>query len=308
MKNSVGILLLTLNAEKHLHKSLPPIVNSPLNPKILVIDSSSKDKTVDIAKSYGVEVKIILRKEFNHGATREKGRKLLNTDIIVFQTQDAYPLDESMLEKLIAPIQEGKSEISYGRQLPHDNANLFESFPREFNYPPESNVRSIEDVKKYGVYTFFSSHSWAAYLNTALDKSGGIEPALTNEDYITSAKMLKDGFRIAYVSNSIVKHSHKYTLVQEFKRYFDNGYIRAERKWLTKLVGQAEKRGIELAKELLKKTIREKPLLVPYALLLTFVKWLGFRAGYMSLKLPRRLKKKLSEQSYFWDSIYYNEN
>jgi rhamnosyltransferase len=307
LKYSVGVVILTLNAEKHLHKSLPPVADSPLKPEVLVIDSSSYDKTIEIAKSYGADVLVIPKNEFNHGATREKGRKILNTDIVVFQTQDAYPLDETMLTKLIAPIEENKSQIAYGRQIPHDNRGLLESFPREFNYPPQSNIRSIEDVDKYGVYTFFNSHSWAAYLNSALDKSGGIETMLTNEDYFTTAKMLRDGFRIAYVSDSIVKHSHRYGLVQDFKRYFDTGYVRTEYRWVTDIVGQAEERGSRLVKQLLKKTAKEKPFMLPYALFSLFVKWLGYRTGYFGSRLPKWIKKQLSEQSYYWDSIYYKK-
>ncbi len=299
--------MLTFNAEKHLHNSIPPIINSPLKPKVLVIDSSSKDKTVKIAKSYGVGVVIIPKEEFNHGATREKGRKLLNTDIVVFQTQDAYPLDETMLKKLVVPIEENKSQIAYGKQIPHRNAGLFESFPREFNYPSESNIRSFEDIKKYGVYTFFNSHSWAAYLNSALNKSGGVEIMLSNEDYFTTAKMLKDGFKIAYVSDSIVEHSHKYSLTGEFKRYFDTGYVRTEYPWVTEIVGQAESRGSRLVKELLKKTAREKPLLLPYAVFSSAIKWIGYRTGYFSRAMPVWMKKILSGQSYYWDSIYYKK-
>lgn len=305
MNSSVGVLLLTLNAEKHLHESLLPVINSTLKPKVLVIDSGSQDKTAEIAKDLGAEVLVIRKNEFNHGATREKGRKLLNTDIVVFQTQDAYPLDETMLNKLVAPIEEGKSEIAYGRQIPHDNSGLFESFPREFNYPLMSNIRSIGDVQKFGVYTFFNSHSWAAYLNSALDKAGGVEIMLSNEDYFTTAKMLKEGFKIAYVSDSIVKHSHSYNLIQEFKRYFDTGYVRKVYPWVTDIVGQAEKRGSRLAGSLLKRTARENPFLLPYAVFSSLVKWLGYRTGYFGSGIPIWMKKKLSGQPYYWDSIYY---
>ncbi len=305
MNSSVGVLLLTLNAEKHLHESLLPVIDSSLKPKVLIIDSGSQDQTVEIAKNLGAEVLVIPKEEFNHGATRERGRKLLNTDIVVFQTQDAYPLDKTMLSKLVSPIQEGKSEIAYGRQIPHNNSGLFESFPREFNYPPTGNIRRIEDVQKYGVYTFFNSHSWAAYLNSALDKAGGVEIMLSNEDYFTTAKMLKEGFKIAYVSDSIVKHSHRYNLAQEFKRYFDTGYVRKAYPWVTDIVGQAEERGSKLVGALLKKTARENPFLLPYAVFSSFVKWLGYRIGYFGSGLPVWIKKKLSGQPYYWDSIYY---
>jgi len=307
LNSSVGVLLLTLNAEKHLHDCLLPVINSTLKPKVLVIDSSSQDKTAEIAKDFGAEVLIIQKNEFNHGATRERGRKLLNTDIVVFQTQDAYPMDETMLNKLVAPIQESKSEIAYGRQIPHDSSGLFESFPREFNYPLMSNLRSIRDVQKYGVYTFFNSHSWAAYLNSALDKAGGIEIMLSSEDYFTTAKMLNEGFKIAYVSESIVKHSHRYNLIQEFKRYFDTGYVRKKYPWVNEIVGQAETRGSKLLGALLKRTAGENPVMLPYAIFSSIVKWLGFRIGYFGSGLPVWMKKKLSGQPYYWDSIYYKE-
>jgi rhamnosyltransferase len=295
----------TLNAEKHLSKSLLPVINSPLKPKVLVMDSSSNDNTVRLAKNFGAGVVVIPKSEFNHGATREKGRKILDTDIVVFQTQDAYPKDETMLGKLIRPIEENLSEIAYGRQVPHRGSKIFEAFPREFNYPAESNIRSIEDIDKFGVYTFFNSHSWAAYLNSALDKCGGVEIMLSNEDYFTAAKLLKEGFKISYVSESIVEHSHKYSLVREFKRYFDTGYVRSEYLWVTKLVGQAETRGSKLVKNLIEKVIKEKPWLLPYAIVSSMVKWAGYRAGYFGSNLPKWMKKLLSEQSYYWDSIYY---
>lgn len=58
--------------------------------EILVIDSSSNDGTVELAASMGVEAIVIPQSEFNHGTTREMGRKLLGTDIICMLTQDAY--------------------------------------------------------------------------------------------------------------------------------------------------------------------------------------------------------------------------
>ena len=166
-ENKVGVLVLTCNAEKHLQRCLEPILQSPLRPKILVIDSSSTDQTRDIAARLGVQVVVIKPDEFNHGATREQGRKLLNTEVVVMMTQDAYPIDAEMLEFLVRPVFSGQCSISYARQVPHQGADLIESFQREFNYPAESQLRGLEDIKKYGVYTFFCSNSCAAWSNPA---------------------------------------------------------------------------------------------------------------------------------------------
>ena len=100
--NKFGVLLLTRNAEMHLQRCLGPIFDSPLKPKVLVIDTSSTDRTREIAQRMGAQIDIIKPLEFNHGATRERGRKLLGTEIVIMLTQDAYPVDAGMLGFLVA--------------------------------------------------------------------------------------------------------------------------------------------------------------------------------------------------------------
>src|ERR1700730_8703057 len=90
MHASVGVVIPTFQAAKHLPHCLPPLLQSPLKPRILVIDSSSTDGTVAIAREMGVETLVIPQNEFNHGMTREKGRRHLQTHISVMLTQDAY--------------------------------------------------------------------------------------------------------------------------------------------------------------------------------------------------------------------------
>ena len=71
---SIGVAVITHNARQHLSKCLPPWLQSPLKPKVLVVNSSSKDGTVECAKEMGADVLIIPRHEVNHGKTREKAR------------------------------------------------------------------------------------------------------------------------------------------------------------------------------------------------------------------------------------------
>lgn len=223
---TVGIVIPTWNSKKHLRECLKPLLASSLNPKILCIDSSSTDGTAELAKELGAETIIIPKEEFNHGLTREKARLHLNTDIIVMMTDDAYALDNTMLEMLVEPLIQNKASIAYARQLPRKGAKFFESFPREFNYPEKSNIRSIFDLEKYGTYTFFCSNSTAAYLNSALSEIGGFPDVLFGEDTVVTAKLLRKGHKIAYVAEAQVYHSHDYTLKQEFKRYFTMGIAR----------------------------------------------------------------------------------
>ncbi len=273
---------------------------------VLVVDSSSSDNTVEVVKTLGAEVIIIPQADFNHGATRELARKQSKHDIVVFMTQDVEVISTDFVRYLIEPIEKDPGiAVSYSRQVPFDEADIFEAFPREFNYPSLSHVRSLADVDEYGIYTFFCSNSCAAYRNSLLNNIGGFDSSMNSEDYFAVAKLLDKGYRIAYVAESVVKHSHKYSIVEEFKRYFDIGYVRAQYPDIQKIVGHAESRGKIFAKELILKLIQlNQKKLIPYAIVHTATKWFGYRMGYYGHFLPVVIKKKLSGQTYYWTSKY----
>ena len=150
---TVGIVILTLNAGSKIVEILSRIDFNKY--KVLIVDSSSDDNTVEICNKYNCQINIIDRSEFNHGATRDLGRKIIGTDVVIFLTQDAIPANENTFDFLVEPIKKGKATVSYAKQISHNGAGFFESFPREYNYGDNFQIRSLNDVKEYGVYTFF---------------------------------------------------------------------------------------------------------------------------------------------------------
>jgi len=305
---SVGVVVITHKARHHLPHCLPPLLQSAIHPRILVVNSSSNDGTVPLAEKLGAEVLVIPRSEFNHGATRERARRYLATDIVVMITPDAYPTGPEMLERLAQPIIDEKASIAYARQLPHHNANIFESFSREFNYPTTSHIRSIKDASKYGAYTFFCSDSCAAYRNAALDEIGGFPAVLLGEDTFVVAQLLHRGHQIAYVADACVQHSHRYTLMQEFQHYFDTGLVRKQYETLLRIGGADEKRGTTYARALIHRIAKEKPLLLPYSFFHLAAKFLGYRIGRLCVGAPLFLKKVFSQQDFYWTSKETHEN
>lgn len=300
MQPSIGIVIPTFQAAKHLPHCLKPLLQSPLKPRILVIDSSSTDETVAIAQTMGVETLVIPQQEFNHGTTREIGRQYLRTSIVVMLTQDAYATSPNMLEYLAKPLIEQKASISYARQLPHLDAGLFGAFSRHFNYPTTSHIRSLDDIATYGVYTFFCSDSCAAYNNAALDEIGGFPPVLFGEDTVVVAKLLHRQHRIAYVAEAQIHHSHDYTLKQEFCRHFDIGLARHTYQDLISIAGSDSNRGKAYTSALLKELWQNSPSLIPYAFLQTLAKFCGYLLGKSCLKAPIWLKRTFSSQKYYW--------
>ena len=304
MKQSVAVAMITHCAVNHLPHSLPFYLNSPMRPRVIVVNSSSEDGTVELAQKMGAETFIVPRSEFNHGATRELIRKHLGTDIVVMVTPDAYPLHNQLVETLVAPIIDGNAAVSYARQIPHDGAEVLESFPRHFNYPMKSEIRSLNDLKQYGVYTFFCSNTCAAYSNKALDTVGGFCPTLFGEDTMAVAKLLHQDYRIAYESKAVVKHSHKYNLKQEFCRHFDIGLVRKKQLKLLDVAGNDSARGMMFSKSLLAHLYTEAPWLIPYACLHLGAKWSGYQIGRCCVGAPIWLKRFFSSQDFYWNSIY----
>lgn len=304
---NVGVAVITHNARHHLRRCLQPLLNSPVKPRILVVNSSSSDGTVQLAEELGAEVLLIPRVEFNHGATRERARRYLQTNIVAMITPDAYLANEHSLGQLIAPLIRGEASAAYARQVPHDGAGFFEAFAREYNYPEKSHLRGIEDVDQYGVYTFFCSNSCAAYDNAILEKIGGFQPVLLGEDTVAVAKMLRLGYKIAYVAEAVASHSHNYSLMEEFRRNFDIGLARKEYEELLSSPKGDTCRGLEYAKQMIKRLLREAPAKIPYAIAHIFSKWTGYRLGKQSVQAPVWLKKALSSQDFYWTSRIFVE-
>lgn len=296
MLPTITLIIPTLNAYACISNS-PALCRLIQRYPTLIIDSSSADASVSFLQTLGAKVLVIPQQEFNHGATREMARQQTQTEFVVYLTQDAVPLSEDLIEHLLAPmLQDPEVAVSYARQLPREQADALEAFPRYFNYGPEAQVRSIADTARYGVYTFFCSNSCAAYRNSALAAIGGFKRVRTNEDYFAVAELLQQGYKIAYVPEAKVQHSHAFSLWQEFQRYFETGYVRAEHPIIQTLVGQAEKRGSQMFTQLMQHLFATRPQLIPYAVMQTAVKWLGFRLGFYAQSLPLALQKFLGWQ------------
>lgn len=307
-KLTVGVAIITYKDIEKLKISLPLILKSTIKPKVLVFNSTSNDGTVELAKKLGVETLVIPRTEMNHGYAREISRKTLGTDIVVMMTPDAYAKPD-MLETLIQSIVEDKAKIAYARQIAHDGANIIARFGREFNFPNESNLRSIKDASKYGRYTGFCSDACTAWSNEALDEIGGFRWVLSGEDAVAAAMILRKGHKIAYVADAVVNHSHNYTPQKEFVRHFDTGMYRKQWDKILDLGGGGDqKRGASYAIALLTHVLKNEPLMLPTAFLQLVFGWLGYQFGRICYhRAPLWVYKAISPADFFWNSTGYKK-
>ena len=230
----ISIIIPTYNAQKYLPTLLTSLYAQTLKGfELIIIDSSSQDGTCKIAKQYTDNVITIPQEEFDHGGTRAYAAQKAQGEILIYLTQDALPFDIFTLENLIKVFDDEKVGAAYARQLSYEDTNLFGKHLREFNYPDSLHVRSKSDIGTYGLKTAFLSDSFAAYRKTVLESIGLFKDGLIlGEDTYAGAKMILSDYKLAYVGDAKVYHSHSYTVVQEFKRYFDIGVFHKCEEWI----------------------------------------------------------------------------
>lgn len=272
--------------------------------QVIVVDSSSSDDTVKLAKDAMFSVFSIPQSEFNHGGTRNQAVRFAENfaDVLVFMTQDAILASPDSLEKLLVPFSDPEVAAVCGRQLPHHNATPLAAHARYFNYPSESKVKSQLDISTLGIKTAFMSNSFAAYRLSIFEKLGGFpDNTILAEDMYLTAKMILSGYKVAYCAEATVFHSHNYTIKQEFQRYFDTGVFQQKQKWIQQKFGKAASEGKRFVLSELKFLSIKSPLLIPKAILSTLAKLIGFKLGYYYYMLPYKCCKALSMHKGYWD-------
>ncbi|AEG99600.1 glycosyltransferase family 2 protein [Klebsiella aerogenes] len=276
--------------------------NAPENLLVQVIDSSSKDNTPQIAEEAGFDLLTIAGHDFNHGGTRNLAVERVNNqyDVVIFLTQDAIP-QPGFIENIVSVFNDDRVACAYGRQLPHDNANPLATHARMFNYPSKGYVCSAEDIPEMGLKTVFMSNSFSAYRLSIFNSLGGFpSDTILCEDMYFTAKAILNGYRVAYVANAIVKHSHNYNAIEEFKRYFDIGVFHKDEAWIRNKIGGAGGEGKKFILSEFSFLLKKAPLWIPIACINNLMKIIGYKIGLQYTRLPKNLIKSLSMHKRYW--------
>ncbi|PLT35752.1 glycosyltransferase family 2 protein [Bacillus sp. V5-8f] len=299
---SISIIIPTLNGEQEL-KRLLPLIPEREKTELIIVDSSSEDRTREIAATFGAKVMTVDRRDFNHGGTRNLAAKEASGDILVYLTQDALLFDEHSIDRLAQAFQDEKVGVAYGRQLPHQNAGVFGRFARMFNYSEISSIKTIADKKKYGLKTVFTSNSFAAYRRDLLEKVGGFPTnVILGEDMYVAAKIALTGYSIAYEAEAKVYHSHDYSIREEFQRNFDIGVFHNKENWILQEFSNPEGEGFKFVKSEWRYLVQNGKLyLIPVSTMRNAAKLIGYKLGKNHDKLSQKWRKKISMYKSYWN-------
>jgi rhamnosyltransferase len=114
------------------------------------------------------------------------------------------------------------------------------------------------------------------------------------------ARMHRAGWKTAYVADAMVRHSHAYSIGEEFRRYFDIGVLHARESWLTEQFGSASGEGRRFVLSEMRHLLKHGPHHVPSAMARTLAKYTGYKIGRRESRIAPGLKYHLGLNRQFW--------
>jgi glycosyltransferase involved in cell wall biosynthesis len=192
-----SVVVPTLNEEKYIGKCLKSISEQEIKPEIIVVDSKSKDKTVEISMKYAA--KVLAGIPGNISKNRQLGAEAASGDIIVTADADTiYP--KGWLKRIAKHFQDKKVVAVSGPTVPLPEESVFMD---RFLYLLGN--LSLLILHKLKVVWFRGSNS--AYRKEFFFKAGGYDTRLKAREVSDLSKRVANFGKTVFDWNIVVMTS-----------------------------------------------------------------------------------------------------
>ena len=298
-----SIIIPTRNEERNIGSCLAQVygqrVDFPF--EVMVIDSGSQDRTIDIVKRYPARLLQIAPGEFHHARTRNLGARASEGKYLVFLSGDAIPADQEWLRALVRNFQDPGVAAVYGRQVAKPDAKPERVFFMRQRYGTQRLVKSARGntAGKYLLYQF--SNVNAAIPKAVWEQIPFPEDINAYEDFSFATQVIQRGHLIVYEPEAVVFHSHNYRLLKSFQQYFDNGVVYQRREvWEGQQGNRMRSDGLNYLREEVKYLFAGgHGRRVPYVLCYEAARYLGVVLGRHERLLPQAFKQRASSHRLF---------
>lgn len=204
-------MIRALNEEKYIGQLLDGISKQTLKEReVILVDSGSTDRTVQIAEKYGVKIEHINKDEFTFGRSLNRGIKAAKGEFIINISAHCYPVYPDWLEQIIKPFEDKQVAVSYGKQRGGKENHYSEHQWFKNYFPDEPQPRQANP------YT----HNANAAIRRGLWEEHQYNEDLTGlEDLEWSSWALDQGYFVAYVPEAEAVHIHSENMKQVHYRY-----------------------------------------------------------------------------------------
>lgn len=209
----ISIVIRTYNEERYLGELLAGIAQQSVERhrvEVVLVDSGSTDRTLDIAQQHGCRIVRISKSDFTFGRSLNVGCEAASGSILVFVSGHCIPASESWLERLVSPLQAGVAAYAYGRQVGRDTTKFSEE---------QVFAKYFPDASRLPQDGFFCNNANAALLKSVWESVRFDERLTGLEDLHLAKGLVERGHRIAYAADAPVFHIHNESWRQVRIRY-----------------------------------------------------------------------------------------
>src|SRR3989338_347923 len=207
-----SIIIRTYNEEKHLGNLLRALKRQThQNFEIIVVDSGSSDRTLEIAREAGVRVIEIESRHFTFGSALNIGAREARGRYLVFASAHVLPVDDEWLANLLSPFKESRVAMVYGRQLGVTQSKFSE----------QVDFKRLFGASEYNsnVPLYYANNANSAVRRDLWQKRVFDEYLFGLEDIEWAREMVKRSYLVRYAPKAGVYHIHEETWSQVFNRY-----------------------------------------------------------------------------------------
>jgi rhamnosyltransferase len=231
----VTVAIPVLNGERYLAEVTSAVRGQEIDREVelIVLDSGSTDRSLEIAGAAGARVIQIPPSDFSHGGARNMIMEVAKGSHVAFLTQDATPADERWLGKLLEGFDLAEDvALVFGPYIPRPGAShMVEREFRDFFgsfAPGDRPVIQRLDLDPAGRASYRRSPSPLTFFT---DANGCVarwaweripyRDVSYAEDQLLASEMIELGFAKVFRPDAGVYHSHEYGPIELFRRCFD---------------------------------------------------------------------------------------
>jgi len=215
----LSIVITVKNEEEHIGQLLDSLLVQEGPFEVVIVDSESTDRTVDIIRGYmdKLDLRLIIKRS-SRGGGRNIGVANSRYDYVVFTDGDIIP-SKTWLREMRRSIDEGNDVVA-GKTIQVGNEKF-------------AVLERVELIYR-GLDVTFPSCNLAYRKELFLRLGGFDERFITAEDIDLNMRAISAGAKFYYNENAIVYHRTREDLISFYRQAFWNGY---GRKQLTKKHG-----------------------------------------------------------------------
>ena len=178
--------------------------------EIILVDSGSTDRTVEIAAEYPVKIVNIRPEDFSFGRSLNLGISHTSGKYVVIASAHVYPTYPDWLERLIAPFNDPKVGLTYGKQCGAQSTHFSEHQVFAQWYPNTSQLRQAHP---------FCNNANSAIRRELWEEHAYDETLSGLEDLDWAKWVMENNYSIPYIAEAEICHVHNETPSKVFNRY-----------------------------------------------------------------------------------------